>query len=73
MPEANVIDSGSMNDVIVVGAGLTGLACAHELRSRGLRVLVLEATRRAGGVVGTGERNGFLFESGPNTIGTLVP
>jgi protoporphyrinogen/coproporphyrinogen III oxidase len=68
MSAANVIDSESMNDVIVVGAGLTGLACAHELRSRGLRVLVLEATRRAGGVVGTGERNGFLFESGPNTV-----
>ncbi|MDG1048671.1 MAG: protoporphyrinogen oxidase [Planctomycetota bacterium] len=61
-------DSRDMNDVIVVGAGLTGLACALELQARGLRVLVLEATRRAGGVVGTGERNGFLFESGPNTV-----
>ena len=68
MPEENAIDSGSMNDVIVVGAGLTGLACAHELQARGLRVLVLEAGRRVGGVVGTGDRNGFLFESGPNTV-----
>ena len=68
MSEGNVIDSGSMNDVIVVGAGLTGLACAHELQARGLRVLVLEAGRRVGGVVGTGDRNGFLFESGPNTV-----
>lgn len=68
MPVENVIQSGSMNDVIVVGAGLTGLACAHELQARGLRVLVLEATRRVGGVVGTGDRSGFLFESGPNTV-----
>jgi len=57
-----------VTDVIVVGAGLTGLACARELRQRGLRVLVLEAGKRIGGVVGTFEKNGFLFESGPNTV-----
>lgn len=68
MPQRNPIETRDMNDVIVVGAGLTGLACALELRSRGLRVMVLESARRVGGVVGTGERNGFLFESGPNTV-----
>ena len=39
-------------DAIVVGAGLTGLSCAHSLRQRGLRVLVLEAGKGVGGVVG---------------------
>ncbi len=55
-------------DAIVIGAGLTGLSCAHTLRQRGLRVLLLEAGKQVGGVVGTMETGGFLFESGPNTV-----
>ena len=57
-----------VSDAIVVGAGLTGLGCALALRKRGLRVHLLESARRVGGVVGTIETNGFLFESGPNTV-----
>ncbi|MFT5731841.1 MAG: oxygen-dependent protoporphyrinogen oxidase [Planctomycetota bacterium] len=55
-------------DAIVIGAGMTGLSCAHTLRERGLSVLVLEAGKDVGGVVGTMETGGFLFESGPNTV-----
>ena len=36
-------------DVIVVGAGLTGLTAALELRKRGLSVLILEGRDRVGG------------------------
>jgi len=36
-------------DVAVVGAGVTGLVAARELRRRGLRVIVLEARDRVGG------------------------
>lgn len=68
MVQQSTSGTRDMIDVIVVGAGLTGLACALELQDRGLRVMVLESARRPGGVVGTGERNGFLFESGPNTV-----
>lgn len=35
--------------VIVIGAGISGLACACELRQRGYKVLVLEARTRPGG------------------------
>jgi monoamine oxidase len=36
-------------DVVVVGAGLSGLVCARELRRQGLAVQVLEARESAGG------------------------
>ena len=54
--------------MIVVGAGLSGLAAAFDLSRRGVDVDLLEASDRAGGVVGTVERGGFLFETGPNTV-----
>jgi monoamine oxidase len=38
-----------MVDVAVVGAGLSGLACAYRLAQTGLDVLVLEARERVGG------------------------
>ena len=42
---------GSARRVIIVGAGLAGLSCAHELRARGMKVTVLEARKRLGGRV----------------------
>lgn len=36
-------------DVIVLGAGISGLACAAQLRTAGCRVIVLEARQRPGG------------------------
>lgn len=36
-------------DVIVIGAGISGLAAANKLNQRGLKILVLEARPRVGG------------------------
>lgn len=44
-------------DVLVVGAGIAGLAAAQALSSKGLRVIVLEARHRSGGRIHT--LNGF--------------
>jgi monoamine oxidase len=41
----------SPHDVVVVGAGLAGLACAHDLAQSGADVLVVEARDRVGGRV----------------------
>lgn len=57
-----------MKRTLVIGGGLAGLACAHELQRRGRDVLVLERRPRAGGVVGTLEVDGFRFETGPHTL-----
>src|SRR5213594_3780110 len=51
---------------VVVGAGLTGLSAAWELIRAGTEVIVLESERRAGGVVVTERRDGFLVEGGPD-------
>ena len=55
------------SDVVVIGAGISGLAVAHGLARRGRTVSVLEAAPRPGGVIGTARRDGALFERGPNS------
>jgi len=54
-------------DVVILGAGLTGLSLAHYLKDSGLSVLVLEKKERPGGVIHTCSKDGFIFEEGPNT------
>ncbi|MCP3103601.1 protoporphyrinogen oxidase [Myxococcus sp. K15C18031901] len=54
--------------VAVVGGGISGLVVAWRLRSRGMDAVVLEATSRLGGVVGTHVRQGFAVETGPNSF-----
>lgn len=54
-------------DVLIIGAGLTGLTTAFSLAQKGKKVRVLERMDRAGGQILTHEENGFVFESGPNT------
>jgi oxygen-dependent protoporphyrinogen oxidase len=56
---------GYTEKVVVIGAGLSGLACAYRLQQLGLAPLVLEAADRPGGVISSIQKNGFLFESGP--------
>lgn len=54
--------------VVVVGAGITGLTLAHGLARRGVDVRLLEATPRAGGVIQTLSRDGFVLEQGPFSV-----
>jgi protoporphyrinogen/coproporphyrinogen III oxidase len=50
---------------VVIGGGITGLACAYYLKQAGIPVTLLEASNRPGGMVASIQRNGFLFETGP--------
>ncbi|CAG9461690.1 unnamed protein product [Pedinophyceae sp. YPF-701] len=51
-------------DVVVVGAGVAGLACALKLAGSGKSVQVLEASDGVGGRVRTDEVDGFLLDRG---------
>jgi putrescine oxidase len=51
-------------DVVVVGAGVTGLTVANRLHAAGRRVLVLEARDRVGGRLLTEEVDGVRLEVG---------
>lgn len=57
-----------MNPVAIIGAGVTGLTAGFYLQRKGVPVTVYEASGRAGGVIQSIRKNGFLAESGPNTI-----
>jgi oxygen-dependent protoporphyrinogen oxidase len=54
-------------DVIVVGAGLSGLAVGFQLVRAGLSVRMIEAAPQPGGVIGSKHRDGVLCELGPNS------
>lgn len=57
-------------DVIIVGAGLSGLYAARELKKAGLEPLILEADDRTGGRILTQEAYpGIPFELGAQWIG----
>ena len=48
-----------MDDVLVIGAGVAGLAAAAELHEAGVRVRILEARQRLGGRVWSVQANGL--------------
>ncbi|HET6739235.1 MAG TPA: NAD(P)/FAD-dependent oxidoreductase [Kribbella sp.] len=53
-----------MADVIVVGAGLAGLASAVRLAKLGHRVTICERNEHLGGVLGRVEADGFTWDAG---------
>lgn len=57
-----------MQKVAIIGAGITGLVAAFELKQRGIDSTIFEASNRVGGVIETLHHEGFLIECGPNSI-----
>jgi phytoene desaturase len=55
----------SQKSVIVIGAGLGGIAAATHLAQRGQHVTVLEKNNRPGGRCGRFSREGHHFDTGP--------
>lgn len=58
----------SGSQVVVIGAGIAGLAAAHRLAQRGARVTVLEASERVGGKLLPGEIAGARVDLGAESM-----
>ena len=61
------------HDVIIIGAGLSGLSAAVHLHRQGRKVLILEASDRAGGRVKTDLVDGFILDRGFQVLLTAYP
>lgn len=57
-----------MSRIIVIGAGVGGLAAAMRLQHAGHDVTVLEQFDRVGGKLGVIEHDGFVFDTGPSLV-----
>ncbi|MFJ6738257.1 protoporphyrinogen oxidase [Streptomyces sp. NPDC091279] len=63
------VESGTgQGRVVVVGAGIAGLAAAHRLLERGARVTVVEASDRVGGKLLPGEIAGARVDLGAESM-----
>ncbi|HEX6240201.1 MAG TPA: protoporphyrinogen oxidase [Polyangiales bacterium] len=54
--------------VAVIGGGITGLSAAYRLVQRGADVTLYEGGTRVGGLLGTERFDGFVMETGPDSI-----
>jgi phytoene desaturase len=59
---------GKTDHVVVVGAGLAGIATAMRLAAAGRQVTVLERELGPGGRAGIWQSNGHLFDTGPTVL-----
>ncbi|WP_270671146.1 MULTISPECIES: UDP-galactopyranose mutase [unclassified Aeromonas] len=67
-------------DYVIVGAGLFGAVCAHELHKKGKRVLVLEKRKHIGGNIYTEDQDGIqvhkygahIFHTNDNEVWNYV-
>jgi phytoene desaturase len=57
-----------MARIVVIGAGISGLAVAARLATAGHLVLVCEASGSYGGMLGRYQRDGFAFDTGPTLL-----
>jgi 1-hydroxy-2-isopentenylcarotenoid 3,4-desaturase len=55
-----------VKQVVVIGAGIGGLASAALLAKDGYQVTLLEARHQVGGRAGSWEKDGFRFDTGPS-------
>jgi phytoene desaturase len=62
-----------MKTVVIVGAGMGGLATAARLANAGYEVAVFEARPQVGGRIGELRRDGYRFDTGPTLLMMLEP
>ena len=61
--QASVYERPTVRDVVVIGAGLSGLAACYELEKQGARYTVIEVKPRFGGAIRTIKERGFVVDA----------
>jgi phytoene dehydrogenase-like protein len=59
--------------VVIVGAGLAGLACAIELQEKNVSFVIVESSDRVGGRVATDKLQGYTLDRGFQVLLTSYP
>ncbi|MDQ8200216.1 protoporphyrinogen oxidase [Pelagicoccus enzymogenes] len=60
-----------MQDAIILGGGISGLTAAYLAQQGGLDISVIEKASHPGGPITSCQKDGYLFERGPNSL--LLP
>jgi all-trans-retinol 13,14-reductase len=60
-----------MQNVVIIGSGLGGLACGTILAREGYKVTILEKNKQIGGALQTFVRDRVIFDSGVHYVGGL--
>lgn len=55
-------------EVVILGAGITGLTVSFLLQEKNIDFCTLESKNRTGGSIYTVKKDGFILEKGPNTV-----
>ena len=67
------IPAQTVYPVLVIGAGISGLACAYHLQQAGIPVRLIEAGNRPGGLISTVDKGALRFDLGPQSFLTSEP
>ena len=59
-------------DVVIIGAGLTGLTAAFHLKEAGLSLHLLSNVIDLGGVIESHSEGGFIYESGLRRVSSVM-
>jgi protoporphyrinogen oxidase len=63
----------NINDVVIIGAGISGLTAAKVLKAAGKKIKIIEASNSIGGRVQTDQINGYLLDRGFQVLLTAYP